>query len=410
MRGALTWMLWLMGCLVFPLRYRVRVEGLNEVGRPNGTLILANHPAYVDPLLVLHSLWPRLRPRPLLLAAMFGSPLIAWLPRVVGAITVPKIDRHSTADRKQTEAAIDAVVAGLGRGTNHILWPAGRARRGDLEALGAVRSPAEILHRAREISVVLVRTRGLWGSTFSYARTGRQPNLMRCLARGIGILLANLVLFTPRRDVTITIERIESDQFTDLDRDGVNRLLERWYNEPGPEPPTHVPYHFWLGGKGFEFPRPAATGPATTRKVSDRTRTAVAQMLADKLEHPLDDGELSPQTTLESLGLDSLDRVDFSLAVEQRFGFTSDGVALTVGDVEALAEGLADRSPPPPPPSGWFDPPAEAGNASLKGRTIEEALVQRALDHPHDVVAADDISGRLTYGRFLAAALALSGP
>ena len=411
MRDVLAWVLRLVTGLVFPLRYRVRVEGLDEVGPVRNALILPNHPAYVDPPLVLQSLWARTRPTPLLLAAMFRNPLLAWLPWVMGALTLPKIDHHSAADRQRTEQAIDAVVAGLRRGRNHIVWPAGRARRDDRESLGAVRSPFEILRRAPDANVLLVRTWGLWGSMFSYARTGRQPDLLRCLAKGIGILVANLVFFAPRRQVTITVERIASGRFANLSRDEVNRLLEQWYNKPGPEPPTHVPYHALLARKTFVFPRLATPSKSNTSgKVAVQTRAAVAQLLAEWLGRELDTSELSPDTTLESLGLDSLERVDLSRAVEQRFGFTGDQLVLTVGDVEALADGLADRTPPPPPPPKWFDVPNICEACRLDGQTIQEALVHRALSHPGDVVAVDEMSGLVTHGRFLAAALALSEP
>ena len=49
------------------LRYRVRVVGLEKLqGFDGPALILPNHPGYIDPSLVLMTLWPTLRPRPML--------------------------------------------------------------------------------------------------------------------------------------------------------------------------------------------------------------------------------------------------------------------------------------------------------------------------------------------------------
>ena len=56
------------------------------------------------------------------------------------------------------------------------------------------------------------------------------------------------------------------------------------------------------------------------------------------------------------LGMDSLDAMEVTLAVEQRFGFRSDKVPTTLGELWALAEGLQEKAPPKPPPAGWFDP------------------------------------------------------
>ena len=55
------------------------------------------------------------------------------------------------------------------------------------------------------------------------------------------------------------------------------------------------------------------------------------------------------------LGLDSLDAMELTLAVEQRFGFSGDKVPTTLGELWALAEGLSEKAPPKPPPPGWFD-------------------------------------------------------
>jgi long-chain-fatty-acid--[acyl-carrier-protein] ligase len=51
---------------ILALRYRVHVDGLDKVrGLKGPVLILPNHPAYVDSAIVLASLWPALKPRPL---------------------------------------------------------------------------------------------------------------------------------------------------------------------------------------------------------------------------------------------------------------------------------------------------------------------------------------------------------
>src|SRR5437588_22154 len=51
---------------VLSLRYRVRVHGLEQLrGLPHPVLVLPNHPGYCDPPIVLASLWPVLKPRPL---------------------------------------------------------------------------------------------------------------------------------------------------------------------------------------------------------------------------------------------------------------------------------------------------------------------------------------------------------
>src|SRR5262249_13639383 len=143
-------------------------------------------------------------------------------------------------------------------------------------------------------------------------------------------------------------------------------------------------------------------------RVKPQTRAEVNQILADKLKRPLTEDEQRPETTLDQLGLDSLDRMEVTLAVEQRFGFSSDQVPATVGELWALAQGLIEKAPPKPPPPRWFNPPVEPGRPEVLGETLAEAFTARALACRKDVAVANDLAGALTYERLLAGVLALA--
>ena len=62
---------------------------------------------------------------------------------------------------------IDRIVAALRRGENILIYPSGRLQRRGTEVIGAARAAAELLQACPEANVVLVRTRGVWGSMFS---------------------------------------------------------------------------------------------------------------------------------------------------------------------------------------------------------------------------------------------------
>src|SRR5262249_24636603 len=131
------------------------------------------------------------------------------------------------------------------------------------------------------------------------------------------------------------------------------------------------------------------------------------EMLADKLGRSLTAEELQPRTRLDELGMDSLQRMELAIGVEQRFGFSADPAPVTVGQLMALAQGLVDKAPPKPPPQGWFRPPA-GETPRLLGETIPEAFVARALADRRGVAAADDLAGVVSYERLLAGALVMA--
>src|SRR5262249_48966635 len=142
--------------------------------------------------------------------------------------------------------------------------------------------------------------------------------------------------------------------------------------------------------------------------VTPTTKKEIAEILEAKLGRPLSAEEQQPDTPLAQLGLDSLDGAELALDVEQRFGFSGDQAPTTLGQLWALAQGLAEKAPPKPPPAEWFRPPADTGPLAILGETIPEAFVARALANPRDVAAADDLAGVLAYERMLVGALVLA--
>src|SRR5262249_4293876 len=156
-------------------------------------------------------------------------------------------------------------------------------RGGGVELLGSARAVRDILEAVPQAQVVLVRTRGVWGSSLSWAYTGEYPPLTRRLLEGVGLLLANLLVFMPRRRVDLTVARVERDRLPELKRGTLNRWLEDWYNAPGPEAPTFVPYHFLFGPRRRDFPKPHGLGDVDLGRVTPETRSEVLTILERRL-------------------------------------------------------------------------------------------------------------------------------
>ena len=408
MLSVVRWVLWVPIRVLLWLRYWFTVRGREEVlRRPGPYLILPNHPAYIDPPNLLVRLWPAFRMRPMLLETNFENPALAPFVWLMNAIRVPDTDRLSTEARERAQAAVQAAIDALKAGQNVIVWASGRLQRDGTERIGGARTVADVLAAVPDVTVVLVRTRGLWGSMFSWAWAAK-PALGGGLVKGIGLLLANLIVFTPRRRATLTLEAFGPDQRPEPVREKINLWLEAWFNADGPrEEPTFVPYHFLFGRRTAEFP-PPLTGPELDlSKVKPETRQAVAQAIEEKLKRPLEPGENAPDVTFSQLGLDSLDAMEVSLQIEQQSGFTGDAVPSTVGQLWALAEGLQEKAPPRPPPAGWFAP-MDGTPLDIPGDTIPAAIVTQALRRPKAVTAADDLAGGITCERLIVGASAMA--
>jgi acyl-CoA synthetase (AMP-forming)/AMP-acid ligase II/1-acyl-sn-glycerol-3-phosphate acyltransferase/acyl carrier protein len=398
----------LLARFLLGLRYRVHVEGTAEaLRRPGPYLILPSHPAYSDPPNVIAHLWRTFHMRPMLLETNFQSILLKPLAWLLRAIKVPETEKSSAEARQRAEGAVQEVIDALKAGDNVVLWPSGTLSRDGKDYLYAARTASDVLRAVPNATLVLVRTRGLWGSSFSWAY-GFKPKLIPSLFRGIRQLLTNFIFFMPRRRVTFHLESFDATQRPEPVREKLNPWLEAWYNADGGDTPTFVPYHFLVGPDEFDFPPPFRAAELDLSKVKPKTIETIAHIMEEHLKRPLKSEENSASTRFADLGLDSLEGMEIALQVEQLSGFSSDVVPTNLGQLWALADGLLDSGPPKPAPKAWFAPPTDYRPLEILGETIPEAFVLRVLNNPKDIAAADDLAGAVNYEKLFVGATAMA--
>jgi long-chain-fatty-acid--[acyl-carrier-protein] ligase len=228
------------------LRYCITVSGLDEVRRRGTTciLFLPNHPALIDPVMLATLLHPHFQARPLAFEDQINRPVIRYLTDRIRTIAIPDLRRAGRQGLQIIAGAIQAIIDGLRQNDNFILYPAGRACRTGYEELRSNSAVEKIITAVPQVRIVLVRTTGLWGSSFSWAG-GTEPHIGAVLKKAVFYILANGIFFSPRRQVNITF--VEADNFPhNAGRKEINRFLEDFYNQDAP-PKTYVPYFWWQG-------------------------------------------------------------------------------------------------------------------------------------------------------------------
>ena len=216
---------WLVKAILW-LRYRVRITGLGAVtarGR-SGILFLPNHPGLIDPVIVTSHLYGPFKVRALADRRQIDRFFIRWLARRIGVLPIESLADAGAAAGQEVRRTIAAVADALRKGDNIILYPAGRAYQSRLEDLGGASAVQTILKELPDVRVVLIRTRGLWGSAFTRA-SGTEPDVGRIVRRGIVTFLLNGIFFGPRRRVDITMAEPD-DLPRSADRRTLNRYLE----------------------------------------------------------------------------------------------------------------------------------------------------------------------------------------
>jgi len=403
------WFLRVLAKFLLSLRYRVRVSGIDEVARrgASGILFAPNHPALIDPLIVVTHLIKHFQPRALADREQIDKPLIRWFTRRVGVRPITDIAKTGPGSAGQVAAVVDECAAGLKRGENVLLYPAGRIHRSHLEDLRGNSAVELILRQVPDARVVLVRSRGLWGSSFSLA-SGEYPHFLRNLRRHVWTLLKNLIFFTPRRHVTLEL-REPADFPRHGTRAEINEYLTRFYNDGAP-PNTYVPYAFWERGGVRTLPDPSLeAGGQTSADVPDATRKLVTDYLgaATGIDAPRDEQRLA-----QDLGLDSLARAELMVWLGREFGFHAGDVASlqTVADVllAARGESAAVRAVQLKPiHKAWFRERSHEPCAVPVGDTITQVFLRQARHGPARVVVADQLSGAKTYRDLITAIFAL---
>jgi long-chain-fatty-acid--[acyl-carrier-protein] ligase len=407
---------WTVGRLLLWLRYSVSRDGFERLREISGpVLVLPNHPGFIDPPIVLSHVGLRQPLRPLVYTGTYRVPVLLPLMKLVRAFEVPEMSAQSRQAAARAEELIQTVIGRVRAGDSFLIYASGRLQRGDREVIGSARVVYDLVSQCPELTVVLVRTRGVWGSLFSCAREGKPPLLGRAMLQALGWLLAGLIVLLPRRKVHLHAEIMPRERLPLESRDAFNRFLERWFNEnPATdnqgERPSFVRYSYLFGPTKGAFHQ-ASAAAVDTDGIDPKTVALVNDLVASFFKRDLDPTEAVAAARLEDLGLDSLGRMELALRIEQQFGFRSSTVVDTLGGLWALAAGKLPADPdaakPLEVPRAWFAAQRRGGTTGgdwLLAPTVAEAFVRRAIERPDTVATADGVSGGLSYGRLLVAA------
>ena len=230
-----------VGRWVFAWRYRVEIDGLKSVAQDKPLLVLPNHPAMVDPMLVGVAFW-KTPLKPLSDESFFHTGIVApWVLKTLGAVAVPDLRKHRTAQGATIARGLgDIVKTTLEDGGNVIFYPSGHIQtESEHEDIGTRQLAHNMCGDLPEgVRVIGVRTRGLWGSIWSRKGRKTSPSFVPTFIKSV-FLWFFWSPFVPRRRVTMHVEDLTDrvKEWSKLTRLEFNRKLEEWYND---EPQTNA--------------------------------------------------------------------------------------------------------------------------------------------------------------------------
>lgn len=196
--------------------YDVRITG-EELLRDNSVhLVLPNHTAYMDPLILFSELW-WLPISPMVDELFMRHWLYGRVLRLGDAIEVPDLNK-SAMSREEGAAAASQLsriaIDSLAQGKQICFYPSGHVKTIDKEVIGNRRMAYEVCKELPQgVRVILCRMKGLESSRWSRLKPKK---------------------WKWRRTVTLHFED-HTDELRrwaqTLDRRAFNEKLENWYNE-----------------------------------------------------------------------------------------------------------------------------------------------------------------------------------
>ncbi len=414
--------IFLLSRLAFHFRYRVEIKGLEKLKQLNpkgGILFLPNHPAHMDPWLLFSFLWFKYRMRPLVIEYIYRHSLLRGALKRLKAVSVPNFENSINQLKvKRAKESINTIVKGLKIGENFIVWPAGKLKKQGKEVIGGASGTHALVQECSDVNIVLIRTTGLWGSSFSRAILGRSPDILQTAWHAFRVILKNLIFFTPRRKVLIEIETNPEGFPKQGDRLEFNRFLEKWYNQyPDEEEKIHeveplklVSYSFWRKDVPVPF-QPKRKKEGNGGRISADIREKVLGEIRRILQR--EDLEIKPEMNLAlDLGMDSLGIAELIVFVSHHYdvGEIHPEDMETVQSVLELAQGIrnGEVSDEDLPKFTWPEEKGRPLPVIPEGRILQEAFLIRCERLAEFSACGDNLSGVITYQKLKRAVLVLA--
>jgi long-chain-fatty-acid--[acyl-carrier-protein] ligase len=397
------------------VRYKIEVTGLEEVltlkKQKNGILFLPNHPAEVDPIMIIAILGPNFFPRSVVIEHFYKGFVLERIMRFCRARPIPSLDTgYGIWKKKALRDEMRLIRKELSLGENFLIYPAGQLKRKGEERLGGASLVYDLCKERKGASAVLIRTTGLWGSSFSTFQTGRTPPLGKMFFNGVKAIIKNGIFFVPRRKVLIECA-VTRDLPVEGDKIEFNQFLESWYNKR-PDPLTLVPYLFW-NKKSF--------APPMQKKEAERqppVDPAIQKVVVEEIsllsKTPPENIHAESHLSFD-LGLDSLNIAEICTFLDKRYGIAASHPEnlKTVQDICLLIEGkkqesLAMKQERESFPKEWFFVENRKPLAFESKQVVPELFLQSCQKRRSSIACADKQAGVFSYQKLQMVVLLLA--
>lgn len=346
---------------ILALRYKITFKNQELFETKVPVIVFPNHPALVDPLILISNIGKRKLLSPVMTQSYFSTPGI-W-PIVRALKTVPVWDLAVWGSIEDVRKAFSGIKKAMDDKQSILIYPSWHIYVQPFEHIVGKKMAYEMVwHLDSETRVIVTRTKWLWWSMWGKSYTGKSPQLMKVLMRSIGYIIANGIFFVPKRDISIEFVDMTDmlKEWHALGLDIFNQKLEEYYNEWGNEVCRFIPHYFYYNDTVWKIePKKIIGSIAEINSWSSVSRGDIPddifEQVRDKIAEvkKLDKKILSFDTNLIlELHADSLDMAELKSWVQSLYPGASNppiGLIKTVWDLAALAIGKLEWEENLPP-------------------------------------------------------------
>lgn len=237
-------------------RYNLNVTGEELLHEPGAKLLLQNHQSHIDPQILGVYIAQRSGLVPVISEKFLRIPVLGGILRSFNAVSVSDL-KHGNRDPNVLKNMFSQIMDALSKGRSVLIAPSGQIANAPVERIKNKQSAHALVSNIPDNAKVIgVRLHGLWGSMWSVAWMGTRPKFLPALLKGIFYILANLIFFMPKRDITIEFVDITetAKEQSKSDRKTFNNYLEEFYNVHGEEKAKYIKHFFYFPKTKRKYP------------------------------------------------------------------------------------------------------------------------------------------------------------
>lgn len=242
---------------ILKLRYQVNINWVENLDKNKPILFFPNHPWLIDPQILFSFISKYVPMSPVVTEWYFDDPVLWIMFRWIWAVKMNDSKKWNTT-KEDIYNILSNITDWLNSWKNVLIYPSWQIysqwhesiiwKQSAYNIIKILRENKQYTDLYKEIQIMWIRTKWLWWSMWTKSREWVNPNFFKTLFYGIWLLIANLIFFTPRRQVNIDLVNLTDEikqNAEQKDLNAFNKFLEDFYNQWWEEQIRYLRHYFY---------------------------------------------------------------------------------------------------------------------------------------------------------------------